>query len=173
MKSLFIDIDRCTGCHQCELACSFRKLRRFSPCDSRIQIVTSEDRCLSIPVVCLQCRDAPCVRVCPVGAIQLDSRTGAHRVDDDRCLGCRMCSLVCPFAAIASDRHSGKAVKCDLCDGDPACEAVCAPGALRFEVEAQGADSLRRSATDVIRSSISGNAAVEPPSGLTKLGGSR
>ena len=172
MKTLIIDINRCTGCHQCELACSFRKLRRFSPCDSRIQVVTYEDRCLSIPVVCLQCRDAPCVRVCPVGAIQLDSDTGAHKVDDDRCLGCRMCSLVCPFAAITSDRHSGKAIKCDLCDGNPACEAVCAPGALRFEVEVHAADSLRRSATDAVRSNISGSAVVGLPSGLTKLGGS-
>ena len=172
MKTLIIEIDRCTGCHQCELACSFRKLRKFSPCDSRIQIVTSEDRCLSIPVVCLQCTDAPCVRVCPVGAIQLDSGTGAYKVDRDRCLGCRMCSLVCPFAGVTTDRHSGKAIKCDLCDGNPACEAVCAPGALRFEVEAHAADSLRRSATDGIRSNISGNGAVGLPSGLTKLGGS-
>lgn len=172
MKTLIIDLNRCTGCRQCELACSFRKLRKFSPCDSRIQIVTSEDRCLSIPVVCMQCKDAPCVRVCPVGAIQLDSGTGAYKVDSDRCLGCRMCSLVCPFAAIVSDRQSGKAIKCDLCDGNPACEAVCAPGALRFDVEAHAADSVRRSATDAIRSSISGNGAVGPPSGLTKLGGS-
>jgi Fe-S-cluster-containing hydrogenase component 2 len=172
MKALNIDIDRCTGCHQCELACSFRKLRKFSPCDSRIQIVSSEDRCLSIPVVCLQCRDAPCARVCPVGAIRLDSGTGAYTVDDDRCLGCRMCSLVCPFASITSDRQSGKAIKCDLCDGNPACEAVCAPGALSFEVERRAADNLRRSVTETIRSVISGNGATALPSGLTKLGGS-
>jgi Fe-S-cluster-containing hydrogenase component 2 len=172
MKALIIDLNRCTGCHQCELACSFRKIRKFSPGDSRIRIVGSEDRCLSIPVVCLQCTDAPCARVCPVGAIRLDSGTGAYLVDDDRCLGCRMCSLVCPFAAIASDRDSGKAVKCDLCAGDPACEAVCAPGALRFEVESRGADGLRRSATDAIRSVFSGAGAAELTSGLTKLGGS-
>jgi Fe-S-cluster-containing hydrogenase component 2 len=171
MKALIIDIDRCTGCHQCELACSYRKLEKFSPCDSRIQIVTSEDRCLSIPVVCLQCKDAPCIRVCPVGAIQLDTGTGAYTVDADRCFGCRMCSLVCPFAAITTDRHSGKAIKCDLCDGNPACEVVCATGALRFEVEAHAADSLKRSATDAIRSNILGNGAVGLPSGLTKLGG--
>ena len=172
MKALIIDIDRCTGCHQCELACSFRKLRKFSPCDSRIQIVTTEDRCLSIPVVCMQCAEAPCVRVCPVGAIQFDSGTGAYRIDDARCLGCRMCALVCPFAAVASDRNTGKAIKCDLCDGDPACEAVCAPGALRFEVESLGADGLRRSATESIRSGVLGSDAAGPPPGLTKLGGS-
>lgn len=172
MKTLIIDIDRCTGCHQCELACSFRKLGKFSPCDSRIQIVTWEDRCLSIPVVCLQCKDAPCARVCPVGAIQLDSATGAYIVESERCFGCRMCSLVCPFAGVTTDRHSGKAIKCDLCGGNPACEAVCAAGALRFEVEAHAADSVRRGATDAIRSNISGNGAVGLPSGLTKLGGS-
>lgn len=172
MKTLIIDIDRCTGCHQCELACSFRKLRRFNPCDSRIQIVTFEDRCLSIPVVCMQCRDAPCVRVCPVGAIQLDPGIGAYRVDGDRCLGCRMCALVCPFAAITSDRDSGKAIKCDLCDGNPACETVCAPGALQFDVEDHATDGLRRSATRAISSKILGSDVVGPPSGLTKLGGS-
>ena len=133
MKTLIIDIDRCTGCHQCELACSFRKLRKFSPCDSRIQIVTSEDRCLSIPVVCMQCEDAPCARVCPVGAIQLDSGTGAYIVNSDRCFRCRMCSLVCPFAGVTTDRHSGKAIKCDLCDGDPECVQCCGDEAISYE----------------------------------------
>ena len=112
------------------------------------------------------------MRVCPVGAIQLDPGTGAYVVDSDRCFGCRMCSLVCPFAAITSDRRSGKAIKCDLCDGNPACVAVCAPEALRFDVQTHAADSLRRSATDAIRSNISEGGAVGLPSGLTKLGGS-
>jgi Fe-S-cluster-containing hydrogenase component 2 len=113
------------------------------------------------------------MRVCPVGAIQLDAATGAYKVDNDRCFGCRMCSLVCPFAAISSDRQTGKAIKCDLCDGNPACEAVCAPGALRFDEQDHAADSLRRGATDAIRSSISGDGTVGLPSGLTKLGGSK
>jgi anaerobic carbon-monoxide dehydrogenase iron sulfur subunit len=170
MKTLVIDINRCTGCHQCELACSFRKLRKFSPCDSRIQIVSWEDRCLSIPVVCMQCKDAPCARVCPVGAIQLDSSSGAYKVDSDRCLGCKMCALVCPFAAIVSDRHSGKAIKCDLCDGDPACASVCAAEALRFEELAHAGDVMKREVGTQIKASLIGEEA-NLPSGPTKLGG--
>ena len=170
MKTLIIDSNRCTGCHQCELACSFRKLRKFSPYDSRIQVSTWEDRCLSIPVVCMQCEDAPCARVCPVGAIQLNPETRAYEVDEDRCLGCKMCSLVCPFSAIVPDRYTGKAIKCDLCKGDPACVAVCAPDALRFEEDVHARAGQRREAAAQIRTSILGEGAVVP-SGLEKLGG--
>jgi len=75
-----------------------------------------------------------------------------------------MCSLVCPYAAITSDRRNGKAVKCDLCDGSPACEAVCAPGALSFEVETQAAERRRRSAADALRSGKSGRCDLATPS---------
>jgi Fe-S-cluster-containing hydrogenase component 2 len=153
-KTLIIDSNRCTGCHQCELACSFRKLRKFSPYDSRIQVSSWEDRCLSVPVVCMQCED---------------NETGAYEVDDDRCLGCKMCSIVCPFSAVVPDRYTGKAIKCDLCKGDPACAAVCAPDALRFEEDVHARAGQRRQVAAQVRALMLGE---EPaiPSGLEKLG---
>jgi len=81
-----------------------------------------------------------------------------------------MCSLVCPFSAIVPDRYTGKAIKCDLCQGDPACVAVCAPDALRFEEDVLARASQRREAAAQIRTSILGEGVVIP-SGLGKLGG--
>lgn len=170
MKKLIVDSYRCTGCHQCELACSFRKLRKFSPCDSRIQIDTWEDRCVSIPVVCMQCSDAPCERACPVDAIHMDPNTGAYKVDEDLCIGCDLCTKKCPIAAIVTDRYSDKAVKCDLCDGNPACVAVCASGALKYADIIHARAGLRLNVTAQIKASLTGEG-VALPSGLTKLGG--
>ncbi len=170
MKKLIIDSNRCMGCHQCELACSFRKIKKFSPYDSRIQIDTREDRCQAIPVVCMQCKDAPCVDVCPVEAIQLDPRTGAYKVDEDLCFGCDLCTMECPFGAIAPDRSSGLALKCDLCDGNPACVTVCASDALRFEDIVHARASLRKKMTDKNRASLTREGAGLP-SDLPKLVG--
>ena len=117
----------------------------------------------------MQCEDAPCARVCPVGAIRLNRETGAYEVDEDRCLGCKMCSLVCPFSAVVPDRYTGKAVKCDLCKGYPACAAVCAPDALRFEEDIHARVAQRREAAAQIRTSTLKEGAVIP-SGLEKLG---
>lgn len=170
MKTLVIDPARCTGCHQCELACSFRRTKKFSPYDACLKVVIWEGYGLAIPVLCLQCEDPPCERVCPVGAIHRNPDTGALEVDQARCLGCKMCFAVCPMGGIWADRYTGKAMKCDLCGGEPACVAVCAPEALRYE-EVRLSSSLRkRQAAARMRS-----AAEEemPPlaSGLRKLGG--
>lgn len=67
-------------------------------------------------------------------AISRHPRTGSVVVDPDKCIACKECVWACPFGAI--NLVDGVAVKCDLCDGDPACAKVCMPGAIKYlEVE--------------------------------------
>ena len=99
-----------------------------------------------LPMVCRQCDDAPCMEVCPMGAISKDSETGVVAVDYDRCIGCRMCVSICPFGAMGYDFVGNKVIKCDLCDGDPQCVRFCDAGAIRFEDKAIVNEDTRRKA---------------------------
>jgi len=56
-----------------------------------------------------------------------------------------MCEEACPFGVIFFSELEQKAVKCELCDGDPQCVAFCATEALEFrEPEARAADKRRQ-----------------------------
>lgn len=144
-RSLRIDAQKCTGCMQCELACSFDKLGLFNPARSRIKVfhLHEEGRC--VPYTCTQCSDAWCQNACPVGAISTDAATGAKRIDEQRCVGCRVCTIACPFGTVRFDRVSGKAVKCDLCAGEPACVQACPTGALAYvDADWTGYDKMKQ-----------------------------
>jgi len=91
-------------------------------------------------IACHQCENPPCAAVCPVGAIR-KLRSGLVEVDAARCIGCGACVEACPFGAITV--VNGKAVKCDLCGGDPACVKQCMPGALKLATPAQVAAGKR------------------------------
>jgi len=45
---------------------------------------------------CMHCQEAPCVRVCPVGATWVRA-DGLVAMDYDRCIGCRYCEVACPY----------------------------------------------------------------------------
>jgi molybdopterin-containing oxidoreductase family iron-sulfur binding subunit len=49
-----------------------------------------------IPRPCMQCEDAPCVKVCPTQASHYDSN-GLVQVNYDRCIGCKYCMQACPY----------------------------------------------------------------------------
>ena len=96
---------------------------------------------LSVPVMCHQCENAPCVGACPTGALSM----GAEKVEADggRCIGCQSCVVACPFGAITIEVEAGVTpviVKCDLCgnrERGPACVDVCPTAALSIMTEEQ------------------------------------
>lgn len=128
---LLLDLDLCTGCRACMVACSLAKEKTSSLSLSRLRVLKNEPVCLAVPVICEQCAKAPCENACPVGAITRNPDTQALTVDREKCIGCKECVWACPFGAITV--REGLAVKCDLCDGDPECSKVCTPGAIKFE----------------------------------------
>lgn len=150
-KGLVIRYDRCVGCRTCEMVCSLGHEREIAPFRSRIKVFKWEVSAHSVPVNCRQCEDAPCLRVCPIGAISNDWELGRKTVDYDKCIGCRSCVLVCPFGAMAFNQERRKVAKCDLCDGDPLCARFCAYGAIEFmELDDLNSGRMAAAAADIL-----------------------
>ncbi|MHA1741076.1 MAG: 4Fe-4S dicluster domain-containing protein [Candidatus Thorarchaeota archaeon] len=141
-RFLVIDLDRCTGCRNCELACSVRNTSTFNPRRARIQVLRDEERNLIVPVVCLQCEHPMCREVCPVGAI-VEGPAGVLTVTES-CIGCGICVTACMYGGIVLDPATRRAVKCDLCGGDPVCVKTCEYGAITL-VDADKSGLLARS----------------------------
>jgi Fe-S-cluster-containing hydrogenase component 2 len=99
-KSLNIDPGKCTGCLQCEMACSYEHTGTFNPSRSYIKVFTFHYEGRFAPYTCTQCDEAWCMRACPVDAISVDMATGAKVVSDDKCVGCKVCTIACPFGTI-------------------------------------------------------------------------
>jgi len=132
MKALRVDISKCTACRQCELACSWHLTGNFNPAKSAIKAFVFDTIARYVPYTCFQCEEAWCMNSCPVSAISIDAKTKAKIVDKDRCVGCRVCTIACPFGTISFDSATGKVYKCDLCDGDPSCVSACPTGAITY-----------------------------------------
>jgi Fe-S-cluster-containing hydrogenase component 2 len=132
MKTLIVTPSRCTACRTCELACSFRHGRPNRPAVPRIRAFDGGADGKHVVVTCFQCDDAACIRVCPVDALTRSDATEAVVVDDERCIGCGVCTIACPFGQIEIPAPGATAFKCNLCDGDPACAAFCPTKALEW-----------------------------------------
>jgi Fe-S-cluster-containing hydrogenase component 2 len=89
------------------------------------------------PLFCQQCTYPECYYICPIHAIEIDEDTGARYINEEKCNGCGICTLACPFEEkrISMDIENQVAVKCDLCkdrEGGPVCVEVCNRKALTF-----------------------------------------
>ncbi len=112
-QTLQIVPDRCTGCMQCELACSWVQTGTFQPARSLIRVNIFDEEASYAPYTCLQCEEAWCLNVCPVNAIGIDEVTGAKLIIEPLCIGCHLCTIACPF------RHALDAAGRGHCDKMP------------------------------------------------------
>lgn len=162
-KMIVVIPELCMGCHTCELECALA----HSESKNLIEAVLNKERSvprvrvraaesLNVPLQCRHCEDAPCVRVCPSGALEKLETSGTVMVRVDRCIGCRWCVMVCPFGVIGV--ADGKvAIKCDLCAErtsqglDPACVAGCPTHALRFATEEEARAIAQQAAAERVR----------------------
>ncbi len=109
---MVIDLDRCTGCQTCVIAC---KAENNIPFVGREEAHRGRDiswmKIISekptggegttmrfIPRPCLQCDKAPCAKVCPVHATYVDPEGIVAQIYH-RCIGCRFCMVACPYTA--------------------------------------------------------------------------
>ena len=84
---------------------------------------------------------------CPTNAISVDRDTGAKVVSDALCVGCKVCTIACPFGTINFNQSTGKVIKCDLCGGDPECAKACPTQAITYvDADWAGLEKMRASA---------------------------
>lgn len=143
-KILTISPEKCIGCRSCELICSFNKTGEFNPQEAAVTVLSYEEAAISVPVMCMQCEDAACMKVCPVGAISRNN-DGAVVTDGKKCIVCKMCISACPLGNISFSANARKIVKCDLCGGNPNCAQFCPAGAILY-TEATTAGIKRKKA---------------------------
>lgn len=146
---IVFDPNQCVACHACTIACIDQNDIDVEAGDQafrtayNIEIKEGEDNilCEYFSSACMHCTGAPCLKACPVGCIKKDPETGMTIFDNTNCIGCRSCSVACPFGAPKFRKSDGKMVKCDGCyvrvqyGYSPACVAACAFGALTLKNE--------------------------------------
>lgn len=132
-KTLIIHPERCTGCGDCETACSMKSTIMGYPGRSCIRVINeNSDDTFFLPSTCQQCEDPPCMAACPKEAIYRDEDLNRVMINSDLCVGCKMCVSACPFGAMGFYENRGRSFKCDLCDGDPECVKACKEKALEY-----------------------------------------
>jgi len=159
MKNIMIHLDKCLGCKACEIACAkvhsssdtlAEAVREVPKPQSRIKIQRGirvrdeEDRRApfgeskkKLPrksVYALRCRHCEyprCVDACITGALS-KTENGVVIHDADKCVGCWMCIMACPYGAIKRDPAAKVIIKCDMCPGRdvPACVEACKTHAI-------------------------------------------
>lgn len=162
---LVIDLDICVGCHACAVNCKewntgghMAPLTDLMAYDhepdgvwfNRIHSYeveaggASAGRTVHFPRSCLHCEDAACVTVCPTGASYKRVEDGIVLVNEDKCIGCKLCSWACPYGAREFDVDQGVMKKCTLCidriyndnlpvnERTPACVSTCPANARHF-----------------------------------------
>lgn len=134
-----IDHDRCIGCHACTVACKAENAVPVGNFRTWVKYVEKgtfpEVRRHFAVLRCNHCNNAPCVKICPVNALE---KRGDGIVDIDRnaCIGCRACMQACPYDAIYLNEDSGAIEKCHFCAHrvekglEPACVIVCPEQAI-------------------------------------------
>ena len=160
---LVIDLDICVGCHACAVACKeWNDRGQFGPLVdedpygreplgvwlNRVHTYEVEAPTAKLtvhfPRSCLHCETPACVTVCPTGASYKRAEDGIVLVDEDLCIGCKLCSWACPYGAREYSEVKGTMQKCTLCvdriyndtlderDRQPACVMACPTRARHF-----------------------------------------
>ena len=150
-QAFYFDGTRCTGCKTCQMACkdyknidlgiSFRHVYEVTIGDTEKDadgILTTT--CVSYPLSmsCNHCDSPICFEKCPQSAIIKDADTGLMSIDEEKCIGCGTCAIVCPYNAPKVDEEKKKAVRCNGCaervaaGKQPVCVEACSMRALSF-----------------------------------------
>lgn len=143
MKRIYVDEQYCVSCGLCQVHCltehseskDIIKAHKEESPQPVSAIYKEEEKPKSFAVQCRHCEEAPCINACITGAMHRDPDTGAVLRDEDKCVGCWSCLMVCPLGAVKRDEGGEKtAMKCDLCPDEetPVCVENCPNEVLEF-----------------------------------------
>jgi formate dehydrogenase iron-sulfur subunit len=182
--AILVSPELCIGCRACQTACkswnqlpgdktvnrgSFENPPDLTPHLYNkihyIEVPSEKDalRWLFVNQRCMHCDDAGCMKICPSPGALYKTKEGAVATNKDKCIGCKLCAVGCPFNVPRYD-DKDKISKCHLCfdriaNGlQPACTKTCPTDALKYGDR----DALIRSAQ---------KAGYEKLYGQTDLGG--
>ncbi len=193
-QAVLVDTTKCIGCRACQVACkewnelepeSYREMQLSSTFQNQRNITANtwtlvmfteqrlddQQRWLFTKTQCMHCTDAPCVAVCPTGALSKQSQV--TYLDETRCIGERYCVAACPFGAIQFRQGKGIVQKCTLCvdrlaqSQTPVCVKACPADALTWGERADQVAAARARVASLQAAGVSGARTY----GETELGG--
>ena len=140
-----IDLDKCTGCDTCVIACKsenntrplespmpFKNGRGALPDNVSYRwVIKTEDGVYPNPSLtfvtsaCNHCQHPACLAACPVAnindmsnednAIFKREQDGIVLINQDACIGCKRCIYACPYGAPQFNTSTRKVEKCTFC----------------------------------------------------------
>lgn len=161
--AILVDVSSCTGCKACENACvnwhglqpSIAPVQELtkagfsyqSSADLKPNLFTrmnyrevekeSGVALIMTKQQCMHCSDPGCLKACTTPGAVIQYGNGVVDFDQEKCIGCKMCSAGCPFNIPRFDAND-KPFKCNFCIDrvaagiTPACAKTCAGNALHF-----------------------------------------
>lgn len=150
-----IDLDKCTGCDSCTVACKaenntrplgspmpFKNGRGVLPDHVSYRWVVKKEtgeypnpKLEFVTSACNHCEHPACLAACPTNAI-FKRDDGIVLIDQDKCIGCKYCIHACPYGAPQFNSATEKVEKCTFCvhrldaGFEPACVTTCVGNAL-------------------------------------------
>ena len=165
MKALVIDISKCNGCHNCQIACKDEHVGNDWTPYAKPQPIIGQFWTKVIDVtrgtvpkvkvnyihsICQHCDEAPCIPACPQKAIY-KREDGIVIIHPEKCAGSRNCIDACPYQVIYFNRDLNISQKCTFCAHlldkgwkEPRCVDVCPTGALTFAEEDELRDLIKK-----------------------------
>ncbi len=162
MKVFVLDLDKCNGCHNCQIACKDEHVGNdwlpyaapqpdtgqfWCKVDEEVCGKTPHVRVNYLPKLCNHCADAPCMQAFPEAVYRRDD--GLVVIDPEKAKDQQGLVDSCPYGAIFWNDELRLAQKCTGCahlldDGwaEPRCVDACCTGALRFGDEADFAEEI-------------------------------
>lgn len=140
--AMIIDLNRCTGCQSCVIACKNQSKTSAGEFNTKVLSIETGSypaaRIVYTPVQCNHCDDPPCVASCPAHAT-FKLTNGIVVTDWDKCRSNGACVAACPYEARhLAPQYDNKVDKCDFCHNrleknlQPACVESCPSKARVF-----------------------------------------
>lgn len=151
IKTIKIDLDKCTGCRACEVICAaFHATPRYSstnPARSRIRVFYDPLRAVYVPVYAGEYTPAECMG------------RDKYIINGKEYDECGFCRAACPSRNLFKEPDSGLPLKCDMCEDDPPleepmCVKWCLADALTYEVREEEVEEDETKQIEEVETSV-------------------